>query len=286
MLIFFYVLLFLLWAVFGSFGGVIIERGREWFAWADRKRVFWWRSYCPSCNNTLTWWQLIPLGWRLLQKGKCFRCKLQIPVWYLREEILMWVVFVLTGWSLIWTDLGQLADHSTSLLLLFWLFCNRGFVLLVIADLFRYELNLYVWILLMVGIISFQLVGWVGDRKMMLLGWLILSCIFYAIYLAAAWWQTRKQGVFTEGFGMWDVRMAGLIGSLVAVVFPSWEVFFRIQLVLLYLILSSGLGIVFWLLRKHLSKNDDEQMPFLPAMIAAFWLLVIGGEYVMNLMSF
>jgi len=49
--------------------------------------------------------------------------------------------------------------------------------------------------------------------------------------------------------------------------------------------LSSGLGIVFWLLRKQLSKNDDEQMPFLPAMIAAFWLLALGGRSILEWMS-
>jgi hypothetical protein len=71
-------------------------------------------------------------------------------------------------------------------------------VLLFLADLFRYELNLYVWLLLMVGIVTFQLMGWIGDWQMMLLGGLILSCVYYGIYLAAAWRQTRKQGEFTE----------------------------------------------------------------------------------------
>ncbi len=281
MLIFFYLLLFFLWAVLGSFGGVIIERGREWFAWADRKRVFWGRSYCPSCKNTLTRWQLIPLGGWLLQKGKCFRCKLQIPVRYLREEIVMGVVFVITGWVLIWTDLTALVNHTSSLQLLFWLLLNRGLVLLLIADLLRYELNLYVRILLMVIIVWFQLLWFIGDWQMMILGGLILSCLFYGIYAGAAWRQTRKQGEFTEWFGLWDVWMAGLIWALVPVLFASWDVFFWIQLVLLYLIMSSWLGIVFWLFRKQITKNDEEQMPFLPAMIVAFRILTVGGTTIL-----
>lgn len=285
MLYFFYVLLFFLGAVFGSFGGVIIERGREGFAWEDRKRVFGWRSYCPSCNSTLTWWQLIPLWWRLLQKGKCFRCKLQIPVWYLREEIVMWLVFVVTWWILIWTDVSQLVEHTTSLKLLLRLIINRGLVLLLLADLFRYELNLYVWILLMVCIVWFQTLWWIGNWKLMLLWWLILSCIFYAIYLGAARWQTRKVGEFTEWFGMWDVWMAWLIWALVPFVFPAGDVFFRVQLILVYLVLSSGLWIVFWILRKQIMKNNEEQMPFLPAMIVAFWVLVIRWGQLLALIS-
>jgi prepilin signal peptidase PulO-like enzyme (type II secretory pathway) len=54
---------------------------------------------------------------------------------------------------------------------------------------------------------------------------------------------------------------------------------------LLYLILSSGLGIVFWVLRQYISKNNDEQMPFLPAMITAFRLLVGRGAYLMEVIS-
>jgi len=273
--IFFYLLLFFLWAVLGSFGGVIIERGREWFARADRKRVFGGRSYCPSCKETLTRRQLIPLVGRLLQKGKCFRCKLQIPVWYIREEILMWVTFVVTWWVLIWSDLSLLVDNITSLHLLFWLLLNRGLVLLLLADLFRYELNLYVWILLMVIIVVFQSLWWIGDWKMMILWWLVLSLVFYGIYLGSAWWQTRKLWVFTEWFGLGDVWMAGLMWSLAWVLFSFWWILMWVQLVLMYLVVSSGLWIVFWLLRKAVTKNNEEQMPFLPAMIFAFrWVII------------
>lgn len=72
--------------------------------------------------------------------------------------------------------------------------------------------------------------------------------------------------------------MAGLIGALTALVFPSGDRVFYLQAVLVYLILSSGLGIVFWILRKQISKNNEAQMPFLPAMIISFWVLVLLGE--------
>jgi hypothetical protein len=155
-------------------------------------------------------------------------------------------------------------------------------VLLFLADLFRYELNLYVWLLLMVGIVVFQLMGWIGDWQMMFLGALILSSVYYGIYLAAAWRQTRKQGVFTEWFGLGDVWMAWLIGSLVGVVFSKGDLLFWIQIVLLYLVVSSGLGIVFWLLRKAVTRDDEEKMPFMPAMIVAFYLIVVFDTEIMS----
>jgi hypothetical protein len=82
-----------------------------------------------------------------------------------------------------------------------------------------------------------------------------------------------------------DVWMAWLIWALVPVLFASWDVFFWIQLVLLYLIMSSWLGIIFWLLRKQIIKNDEEQMPFLPAMIVAFWILTVAWTVILGWMG-
>lgn len=284
MLIWFYLLLFFLGAVFGSFGWVIIERGREGFAWADWSRVFGGRSYCPSCKATLTRWQLIPLVGRLLQKGKCFRCKLQIPVRYMREEIMMWLVFVVTWWMTIGSDLTLLADHSESLHLLFWLVLNRWLVLLLIADLLRYELNLYVRILLMIVIVFFQAMWRVGDWQTMILGWVFLSCVFYGIYLGAARWQTRKTWVFTEWFWLGDVWMAWLVGACVWLFFTGLDWIVRAQLMLWYLTLSSWLWILFWVIRKWLLKNNEAQMPFIPAMIVAFLIIGCRGEQIISLL--
>ncbi len=285
MLIWFYCLLFFLGAVFGSFWWVIIERWREGFARADWKRVFGGRSYCPSCKETLTRWQLIPLVGRLIQKGKCFRCKLQIPVRYMWEEILMGLVFVVTGWMTIWTDLALLAEHSESLRLLFWLILNRWLVLLLMADLLRYELNMYVRILLMIVIVFFQAMWRIGDLQTMILGWVILSCVFYGIYLGAARWQTRKMWQFTEWFWLGDVRMAWLVGACAWIIFNWLDWIMRTQIVLWYLTLSSGLWILFWLLRKWILKSNEAQMPFIPAMIIAFGIFWFRGEIIISKMS-
>lgn len=282
MLIFFYLILFFLWAVFGSFGGVIIERGRWWFARGEWGKVFGGRSYCPSCKHTLTRWQLIPLGGWLLQKGKCFRCNLSIPAWYLWEELVMGMVFVVTWRTIVWFDTTLLVDTHVTMQLLFWLVVNWWLVLLLLADLLWYELNLYVRIILMVAIACFQVFGGIGDWQMMIIGGLVLSCLFYGIYLGAARRQTAKQGEFTEWFGLGDVWMAGLVGSLVGVVFPEWTILLWIQLVLLYLVLSSSLGIVFRWARNVLTKNQEDQMPFLPAMIVAIRLIVIFQDTMMQ----
>lgn len=284
MLIIFYCILFILWAIFGSFGGVIIERGQGGFAWSEWKNVFGGRSYCPWCKQTLTRRQLIPFGGRLIQKGKCFRCSLPIPRWYMREEFLMWVVFVLTGYLFVGTDLSLLAEPAQSVALIFWLLVNRWFVLLILADLFWYELNMYVWILLLMFSVIFQVMGRVGDREWMLLGWGVMGAVYYGVFLWAAWWQTKKEGHYAEGFGIGDVYMAWLLGSLVWLIVwvAGMGVVWLIQLVLLYMVVSSGLWLLFRVCRMLVHQSTEKLMPFLPAMIVAFRLFVLFGEWMMS----
>jgi prepilin signal peptidase PulO-like enzyme (type II secretory pathway) len=39
---------------------------------------------------------------------------------------------------------------------------------------------------------------------------------------------------------------------------------------------------VFWLLRKGLTQDEEEQMPFMPAMIVAFFLIVFFDTEIMG----
>ena len=287
MVLAFYLILFLLGAVFGSFGGVIIERGREGFARADWKRVFGGRSYCPSCHTTLTRRQLIPIfGW-LIQWGKCIRCKLPIPSRYVREELLMGSVFSLVGRWVIGGDLTLLVDPTMSAQLLFRLFFARWSVLLVLADLFRYELNLYVRILMLISVIIAQVTGVVGSPLTMLIWAGVLTAIFRLIYLAARRRQTKQLGVASEWFGLGDVWMAALVGAMAGVVF-GWPIsrVSRIQITFAYLTVSSALGIIFRLVRNLLTGEKNHSLPFLPAMIATFRLFAIFHGSIIHFFDF
>lgn len=37
------------------------------------------RSYCPSCDHTLAWYDMIPVVSWLLLRGKCRQCRCRIP---------------------------------------------------------------------------------------------------------------------------------------------------------------------------------------------------------------
>lgn len=86
----FYVLFFVLGAIFGSFGNVVIYRlPRE-------ESVVKPRSYCYSCKTQIKWYDNIPiLSWFIL-RGKCRKCQAKFSFRYPLVEIIMAVLFALS----------------------------------------------------------------------------------------------------------------------------------------------------------------------------------------------
>lgn len=99
--IFFYFLLFIIGACFGSFANVIIYRlPRE-------ESVVKPRSYCYSCKKSISWYDNIPiLSWFVL-RGKCRSCQAPFSFRYPVVEIITAILFALSyhyaglSWSLL-----------------------------------------------------------------------------------------------------------------------------------------------------------------------------------------
>lgn len=354
MSIVFIIALFFLWAVFWSFGWVIIERGQWGYAHSRWKSIFWGRSYCPWCrekasaknatgkNETkkhiwatkndagfLTRWKLIPIVWWAIQWGSCSDCWEEIPSWYVIFEMVMWAVFVATWLVVIWTGFDPLvALFSTwqwAWALVFWLLVNRLLMLLIVADFFYYELNVYAWILLLVTLVVYL---WaIGAIVPWLIGWAVLGCVFLLIYLWAKRYAEKKFWPWSEGVWLGDVLLAVALWMLYPFVAGSiawvlwWGVWagvwwvdwvllwwvwrgmslaeqiVTIQMVFLYLILSSGLGIFYRIgqmvfaheisrekQRDHLDDVSDFHMPFIPAMIVATWIMLLWWSDIVGLL--
>ncbi|WP_080558977.1 prepilin peptidase [Bdellovibrio bacteriovorus] len=100
----FYVLFFVLGAIFGSFGNVVIYRlPRE-------ESVVKPRSYCYGCKTQIKWYDNIPiLSWFIL-RGKCRKCQAKFSFRYPLVEIIMAVLFALSYHyaGLTWTLLEYL----------------------------------------------------------------------------------------------------------------------------------------------------------------------------------
>lgn len=71
------------------------------------------RSYCPTCQHPLTWWQLIPVfGW-VRQKGRCFFCNAVISPWSTFCELICGLSFIILWNSTYLTWVASFVVFST-----------------------------------------------------------------------------------------------------------------------------------------------------------------------------
>lgn len=78
----FYLILFFLFASFGSFFKLSVDR------YGTSDSIVFKPSYCFSCKKNLSWWQNIPVISFLIQRGKCFFCNDRLDVNLLYSEVL------------------------------------------------------------------------------------------------------------------------------------------------------------------------------------------------------
>jgi len=81
------ILIFIFGSIIGSFLNVVILRYRS-------GRSLGGRSGCFTCGKKLTWFELVPIGSFLTQRGKCAGCKAPISWQYPIVEALMGFLFV------------------------------------------------------------------------------------------------------------------------------------------------------------------------------------------------
>ena len=296
--IFVIVVLFLLWAVLGSFGWVLIERWRDEYTWENLKAITFGRSYCPWCAKTckpkrLTSRQLIPIfGW-LMQRWKCYRCKLSIPAWYLWIEILfgilmvVWVWFALDGGPL---TLEQM--HATPWFLgIFTVLVVvhiRSILILMISDIEYQELNRYGYVCaLVLPVITLVMSGFVPEAGMQpiihAVGWaVILTALFTWLYKWAKRYATKKFGEPAEWIGEWDVWFAPIVGFWAVLLAPLLWIE-RVQITILYFLLASVFGILIWVVQR-VCKSDDA-IPFIPAMVLAWVVVLVYSQELLQLLN-
>lgn len=90
-------LFFLYGLIFGSFFNVVGLRVPKGSLFSQT------RSYCDTCERTLTWKELIPVFSYLFQKGKCRKCGEEIsllyPIMELATGILAALTYYMFGWG-------------------------------------------------------------------------------------------------------------------------------------------------------------------------------------------
>lgn len=86
--LFFYIVIFIIGILFGSFYTLAVYRIPK------RQDIIHTHSYCPNCNHKLGFLDLIPILSYVFLKGKCRYCKQKIRPRYLLLEALSGVLFV------------------------------------------------------------------------------------------------------------------------------------------------------------------------------------------------
>jgi leader peptidase (prepilin peptidase) / N-methyltransferase len=90
---FWYIYLFVLGTLIGSFLNVVIYR-------LHTGRSVNGRSHCMSCGETLRWYELFPIVSYLFLRARCKYCSAYIPLRYLAVELLTGLVFMLIFYAI------------------------------------------------------------------------------------------------------------------------------------------------------------------------------------------
>ncbi|WP_267368373.1 prepilin peptidase [Gilliamella sp. B2894] len=210
------------------------------------KEISFKHSICPTCQTKLNYWHLIPIVSWLILKRRCYYCQNIILFRYVIWEIVVAVLFVV-----IYLDKG-FSYQSVILMFLscyFLLLASIDFKYFLLPDFFTQPL---MWSGLIAAYFNLTLIRLDDALIGILCGYLLLklpAIMFYLIF--------KKQGL-----GGGDIKLLAALGTWIP--YP---------LLALLLIISSLLGMLYYLFQKNILKKQSLTMiPFGP-------FLLISGYY-------
>ena len=216
------------------------------------KSVIFTRSFCPSCQKTIKWFDNIPLISFLLLKRKCRNCDYKISFQYFIVELITAISF-----TIIYYFYGI---SITSLLLVI---LSVFFIIIFFIDLKHFIIpNSLTFPLMFIGFIksfdpnldNFLFPNYINSLIGGVLGYLIIWLIIFAY----------KKIKNKEGMGLGDAKLLSAIGF--------WFGWVSIPFVLF---LSSIIALGFSLPSLvNKSKNLSSQIPFGPYIILGITLYV------------
>ena len=216
------------------------------------KSVIFTRSFCPSCQKTIKWFDNIPLISFLLLKRKCRNCDYKISFQYFIVELITAISF-----TIIYYFYGI---SITSLLLVI---LSVFFVIIFFIDLKHFIIpNSLTFPLMFIGFIksfdpnldNFLFPNYINSLIGGVLGYLIIWLIIFAY----------KKIKNKEGMGLGDAKLLSAIGF--------WFGWVSIPFVLF---LSSIIALGFSLPSLvNKSKNLSSQIPFGPYIVLGITLYI------------
>ncbi|MEI3606049.1 prepilin peptidase [Pseudogracilibacillus sp. SE30717A] len=207
------------------------------------------RSFCPTCNNQLCWYELIPILSYLIQRGKCRNCKETISPIYPIIEIFTGLLFAFS-----YVQIGLKLELITALLLISML------MILFVSDLVYMVIpnKILVFFLpyfIIMRIIS-PLVPWYDAILGSVVGYLLIAIIILV-----------SQG----GMGAGDMKLFGVLGIIL-----GWKQ------VLLTFFLAASLGAIIGGILLMLNKVKKKQpIPFGPYIVVGALISYFYGEEIL-----
>jgi leader peptidase (prepilin peptidase) / N-methyltransferase len=260
--------------MFGSFALVLFERLGKDPSWTTVKSILTGRSLCDHTGKPLAWHELIPIVSYLRQWGKSAKNGKKISAMYLYAEIVTAAIFLLTTMRGIQSRLPWYE-------ILFWCVTNTLMVGLILYDIQKLQLHFPLRIITTIRILLRQFLWLVGAYSLAFFGSIVLALIFVGMYYGAQYYLQRRYGKKQLGLGEGDIYMAFTLWGMAPFVFLYQGLFWSwghaIQLILYFLIISSAVGLaIAFMLRSRGIQN--KHIPFIPAMIIAFYILLWSGS--------
>ena len=202
------------------------------------------RSYCPKCNNQITWIDNIPILSYFLLSGKCRKCKKKISPQYVLVEFLSILFFTIIYFL-----------YGITLTTLLLIILSLSFIIIFFIDLKHFIIpNEITFSMMVLGFIkSFDpnlnslFPNYINSLIGGLLGYgIIWSIIFF-------YKQLRKK----EGMGLGDAKLFAVIGF--------WFGWIAIPFIIFLSSVIALLSVVPSLLKN--SKSMSSQIPFGPYII-------------------
>jgi leader peptidase (prepilin peptidase)/N-methyltransferase len=262
-----FIVVFALGLVLGSFSTALVYRVPRGISWLWRaghtQKVAGvtgesgetFRSVCPSCGHILGMADLLPLFSWLSQKGRCRYCRASIPVQYplIELTVLLGCIGIYTAYGfapVAWALFGMM-PFLAALLFIDWsykILPDSLMLVVCIAGIFAY----------MARIVPAE--GLEAWGIFLVTQAVPTACLYGATAWLMGFVMTRLLGKAALGFG--DVKFFAVSG-----LWLGWES------LAVFCILSGSLGLVFALFWRRI--KGEERFPFGPALITAFYILLL-----------
>lgn len=262
MIVVWYFFIFFLGAAIGSFLNVLVSRtvsGDDWIKG---------RSRCDHCQETLEWYDMIPLFSFVAYRGKSRCCHKRISYQHPMVELMTGLLFL--WWALMGSFFFHLLSHPLLYIQpLFWLFMGLVLLTIFIMDLFYGLIPVSAVIVGSVGVVLYRFyLATSGVYKWSDFGLMLLSAVLaYVIFFLI------RRATHNRGMGEGDVILSVLLGLVTGwprVVPALWLSF----------VVGAIVGVLLMLVKK---KKMKQILPFGPFMIVGILLALVWGEQLLQM---